>query len=150
MHYVDSKICITGNIFGPAQGANVIFRDRERHKAGFFVGLHIHQGDESFEVLEGKIRFTVNGVQKVCNPGAILFIPAGVEHGFLVLEDACLDVISQQKMGLIVKILAPDGTETFREVYLQDFPSSRVPPADKDYDTRQEVRHLYKTTQHLL
>ncbi|WP_224996179.1 cupin domain-containing protein [Cesiribacter sp. SM1] len=150
LYAVQSRMLEKGSIIGPEHGASKIFRERERHKSGFFVGLHSHQGDESFEVLEGKIRFTAAGEQKECGPGYVVFIPAGVEHGFYVVEDACLDVFSEQKMGLFIKVMDGDGSFRTEEVYVENFPSSRNPPPGQTYTSREHVRKLYQTTRHLL
>jgi mannose-6-phosphate isomerase-like protein (cupin superfamily) len=65
-------------LIGPADGARTIFRARERYPAGFFVGLRTHGGDESFEMREGHVRITVGAEQRVCGPGAVVFVPPGV------------------------------------------------------------------------
>lgn len=37
------------------------------------------------------------------------------------LKDACLDVFSEQKMGLFVMVLEKDGTSSVEEVYIETF-----------------------------
>jgi mannose-6-phosphate isomerase-like protein (cupin superfamily) len=137
-------------LIGPADGARTIFRARERYPSGFFVGLHTHRGDESFEVRGGEVRFTVGAEQRVCGPGAIVFVPAGVRHGFVAERDAVVDVFSEQQMGLYVVVLDPDGTEREEEIFMENFPSSHTPPPGQGYTPRARIRLLYATTRHLL
>ena len=137
-------------IFGADEGARTIFRARKRYPAGFFVGLHTHDGDESFEVREGKMRITVSDEQRVCEPGMVVIVPPGVRHGFVAETDAVVDIISEQKMGLYVVVIDPDGSERIEEIYMQNFPSSHDPPAGQDWTPREHIRAVYATTRHLL
>jgi quercetin dioxygenase-like cupin family protein len=45
---------------------------------------HIHTDtSEAFYVLEGEYEMTVDGQITTCGPGSLVFIPPGVEHGFV-------------------------------------------------------------------
>lgn len=149
MAFIDAGSIRKGLLIGAEHGARTLFRERARFPAGFFVGLHTHQGDESFEVKEGRVRFTAGGEQKECGPGEIVFVPSGVEHGFLVLTDTCLEIFSQQRMGLHVVVLESDGTRRVEEIFMEGFPSSNPPP-DGRWTPRERIRALYATTRHLL
>lgn len=139
-----------GPLIGPADGARTIFRTRERFRAGLFVGLHTHRRDESFEVRGGEVRFTVGADQGVCGPGAIVVVPAGVRHGFVAESPAVVDVFSEQRMGVYVVVLGPDGSEREEEVFMEGFLASRAPPPGQAYTARERIRALYATTRHLL
>jgi quercetin dioxygenase-like cupin family protein len=127
-------------LIGPANGASAIFRAREHFEPGVFVGLHTNRGDESFEVRSGHVRFTVGAEQRVCGPDTIIFVPAGVRHGFLAETAATVDVFSEQRMGVYVVVLEPDGTERDEEVFMAGFPSSHAPPAGQGYTPRERIR----------
>jgi quercetin dioxygenase-like cupin family protein len=43
---------------------------------------HNHPWDEAYYILEGAVRFTIDGRETVANPGDFLFVPAGTLHGF--------------------------------------------------------------------
>lgn len=137
-------------LIGPGDGARALFRERARYPAGFFVGLHTHDGDESFEVREGRVRFTAGGERRTCGSGAIVFVPAGVEHGFEVEEETLIDIFSQQDMGLYVVVMDPDGSRRMEEIYMQGFPSTHAPPDGRSWTPREHFRALYATTRHLL
>ncbi len=98
----------------------------------------------------GHVRFVADGDQRVCGPGAIVFVPAHVRHGFVVETDAVIDVFSQQRMGIYVVVLEPDGAERVEEVFMAGFPSSNDPPDGQPYTSREHIRALYATTRHLL
>ena len=139
-----------GTLIGPGHGARTIFRARERFEAGFYVGLHRHHGDESFEVLSGNVRFTAGIEQQVCGPGTIVFVPAGVRHGLVAETATTVDVFSEQDMGVYVVVLEPDGAEREEEIFMEGFPSSHAPPAGQGWTPRRHIRALYATTRHLL
>jgi hypothetical protein len=150
MSFVDGTDPTPRMLIGPADGACAIFRERARYATGFFVGLHTHRGDESFEVREGRVRFTAGGEQRTCGPGAIVFVPAGVEHGFEIEEEALIDIFSQQDMGLYVVVIDPDGSRREEEVFMEGFPSTHTPPPGQAWTPRPHIRALYATTRHLL
>lgn len=137
-------------LIGPADGARAIFRERAHYPEEFFVGLHTHRGDESFEVREGRVRFAAADERRTCGPGSIVFVPAGVEHGFVVEARAVIDIFSQQDMGLYVVVQEPDGPRRTEEVFMEGFPSTHTPPAGRDWTPRAHIRALYATTRHLL
>jgi hypothetical protein len=146
MPFIDPAERPVGVLIGPAEGARVLFRARERHAAGFFVGLHRHEGDETFEVRAGAVRFTVGREQRACGPGMLAVAPAGVRHGFVVLEDCVLDVVSQQDMGLVVVERLADGSEREVEVFMEGFPSSHRPPPGEPWTPGARIRELYAST----
>jgi quercetin dioxygenase-like cupin family protein len=52
--------------------------------------LHSHPQDETFYVLEGKVRVWVDALDApapICEAGAAIFVPGGTPHSFLVLSD---------------------------------------------------------------
>ena len=123
-------------LIGPADGARTIFRTRERFRAGAFVGLHTHRGEESFEVRSGALRFTVATEQRVCGPGTVIFVPAGVRHGFVAESDAVVDVFSEQRMGVYVVVRERGGGEREEEIFIEGFPSSHPPPPSRPTASR--------------
>jgi quercetin dioxygenase-like cupin family protein len=52
---------------------------------GFGPPLHVHDdAAEAFYVLEGEYRMHVDGTEHTCPTGSFLYVPAGVEHTFVV------------------------------------------------------------------
>jgi quercetin dioxygenase-like cupin family protein len=133
-------------LVGPADGARRVFRQRAHYAAGFFVGLHAHRGDETFEVREGTVRFTVGDERRQCGPGTVVIVPPGVMHGFVAETDTVIEIFSEQAMGLYVLVHEPDGDERTEEVYMEGFPSSHAPPPGAGWTPRAHIRALYDTT----
>ena len=53
--------------------------------AGFGPPLHVHRdAAEAFYVLEGEYVIFIDGGETICPAGSLIFIPAGIEHGFRV------------------------------------------------------------------
>ena len=64
---------------------------------------HRHpKSDEVFVILQGRLRFWCAGETSECTAGELFYIPAGVEHAFVVLERAQW-----------IAILSPGGLESF-------------------------------------
>jgi len=150
MAFIDGSDPTPRMLIGPADGARAIFRERARYPAGFFVGLHTHRGDESFELREGRMRFAVGEERRTGGPGSIVFVPAGVEHGFVAETEVVVDIFSQQDMGLYVVVCEPDGSRRTEEVFMEGFPSTHTPPAGQGWTPREHIRALYATTRALL
>ena len=47
-------------------------------------GLHYHDQDEGFYVIDGEITYVANGEQLVARQGSFVWIPRGTAHGFRV------------------------------------------------------------------
>lgn len=54
----------------------------ERIGPGDRIPLHEHTVEEVFFLDEGTIEVTLGGERQTVEPGAVIFIPAGVPHGF--------------------------------------------------------------------
>lgn len=54
---------------------------------GKMTPLHAHPIAESFYLLQGTIRYHIDGVDHVLEPGDFVMVPAGVAHAFLVESD---------------------------------------------------------------
>jgi len=68
---------------------------------------HIHQReDETFQVLEGEYEFTCGGKTFIAKPGATVFGPRGIPHGYRYLG---------QTSGRILLIVTPAGIEQWFE-----------------------------------
>jgi quercetin dioxygenase-like cupin family protein len=64
-------------------------------KRGALVPLHAHPSEQLTYVLQGALKFLVNGEEIVVREGEVLLIPSMVEHQAEALEDTFdLDVFS--------------------------------------------------------
>jgi quercetin dioxygenase-like cupin family protein len=87
---------------------------------GSHVPRHSHVSEQLTYVLEGSLRFLIDGQQIVVNAGEILVIPAWVEHEATAVEHTVeLDIFSPIRQDWL------DGTDT----YFQRDPGG--PPASK-------------------
>lgn len=57
-------------------------------KRGALVARHAHDSEQMTYVLDGALRFTVDGEDLVARAGEVVLIPSGVPHQIEVLEDA--------------------------------------------------------------
>jgi quercetin dioxygenase-like cupin family protein len=137
-------------LVGPADGANRLLVSRSEWPAGFFVGLHRHDGEEAFYVLQGNVRFTVDGKQILCGPGDTATVPTGAEHGFTVLADAVILVIREQILQSIAVQIDEGGTRREIEIFQYGPPWSKDPPPEIGLTSAEDVRSIYLTTKHLL
>lgn len=50
--------------------------------------VHTHPQDETFYVLEGKVVvWAGDAEEQTCDPGAVVYVPGGVQHAFRVVSD---------------------------------------------------------------
>jgi quercetin dioxygenase-like cupin family protein len=64
-------------------------------KRGAIVPMHAHESEQLTYVLQGALKFVVNGEEIVVREGEVLHIPAHVDHQAEALEDTFdLDVYS--------------------------------------------------------
>jgi quercetin dioxygenase-like cupin family protein len=88
---------------------------------GFASPYHLHHGeDESFYVVEGRMTFVVDGQAITAGPGAFLFGPRLVPHGFRVEGDT---------LARLLLLATPGGFEQFVVELSQPAPAAGAPPA---------------------
>jgi quercetin dioxygenase-like cupin family protein len=64
-------------------------------KRGALIPLHRHASEQMTYVLQGALRFLVDGEELIVREGEVLHVPAGVEHQCEALEDTFeLDVFT--------------------------------------------------------
>jgi quercetin dioxygenase-like cupin family protein len=98
-----------------------LFRAEGTFRPGGFAGVeHVHPNqDEHFEVLEGKAKFTVEGVERVLGIGDTIEVPAGTSHTF---GNAGVD-----EMRVVFEFRpAPGSTARFYELYFGFAQEGRV------------------------
>lgn len=66
----------------PDQGAIEVQRD----VAGKEHAWHRHDTDETLVILDGRVRFYWDGGEKICGPGTVISLPAGMLHGSVALD----------------------------------------------------------------
>ena len=78
-------------------------------KPGGGAPMHIHEReDETFHVIEGEYEFTCGGETFIAKPGATVFGPRGIAHGYRYLGDT---------PGKLLLVVTPSGIEDwFAEV----------------------------------
>ena len=54
---------------------------------GASIHEHFHPQEEVYEVIEGELEVTIDGVAQVARPGLVAIIPAGVRHSLKALTD---------------------------------------------------------------
>src|SRR5215469_1824922 len=64
-------------------------------KKGGIVPEHFHESEQLTYILEGALKFTIEGKEIVVNKGQVLLIPSNVPHSAEALEDVVdLDIFS--------------------------------------------------------
>ena len=73
-------------------------------KKGCFVPMHSHVNEQLTYVVEGALRFRIDGKEITVSAGEVLCIPPNVPHEALALEDAVdLDIFSPPRADWINK-----------------------------------------------
>src|SRR5947207_2795466 len=71
-----------------AQSGGVICLFEHAASRGKTTPLHLHpDSDETVYVFEGELRFHIDGVEHLAGPGAVVWVPRGTPHAFLVTSD---------------------------------------------------------------
>ena len=69
-------------------------------KRGALVPMHVHESEQMTYILQGALRFLIDGEEITVREGEVLHIPPGVEHQAEALEDTFeLDVFSPLRRG---------------------------------------------------
>lgn len=66
--------------------ANMTFAHYE-FKRGSSIHEHFHPQEEVYEVIEGELEVTIDGVAEILRPGLVAIVPAGVCHSVKALTD---------------------------------------------------------------
>ena len=54
---------------------------------GSSIHEHLHPQEEVYEVIEGELELTIDGVAQITRPGLVAIVPAGVRHSVKALTD---------------------------------------------------------------
>src|ERR1700747_957507 len=54
---------------------------------GASIHEHFHPQEEVYEVIEGELEVTIDGVAQIVRPGVVAVVPAGVRHSVKALTD---------------------------------------------------------------
>jgi quercetin dioxygenase-like cupin family protein len=54
---------------------------------GSSIHEHFHPEEEVYEVIEGELEVTIDGVAKIARTGVVAIVPAGVRHSVKALTD---------------------------------------------------------------
>lgn len=84
--------------------------------------VHLHFGEELLHVLSGRLLVRVKDDRRECGPGDVIAVPAGVWHGFRVLEETVLEVVAEQGIGTVHPVRRADGHVDLVEVHREDMP----------------------------
>jgi quercetin dioxygenase-like cupin family protein len=107
-----------------------------RHPAGFSPPPHVHQNeDEAFYVLTGRLVAQLGEQQIAAEKGSFLWLPRGVQHGYVVGDEPCSMLI----------ITTPAGFERFvAEVGTPTATTDRLPePREPDVPRLMEIAGRY-------
>jgi quercetin dioxygenase-like cupin family protein len=54
---------------------------------GASIHEHFHPQEEVYEVIEGELEVTIDGVAQIARPGLVAIVPSGVRHSIKALTD---------------------------------------------------------------
>jgi quercetin dioxygenase-like cupin family protein len=93
--------------------------------AGFGPPRHVHmREDEIFHVLDGDVRFEIDGRQRLAGPGTTIWMPRGVPHGFRV----------ESPVATMLGIITPGDYEHLFRALGTPAQARTLPPAGTDLD----------------
>jgi len=56
-------------------------------KRGSSIHEHLHSQEEVYEVIEGELELTIDGVKQIARPGGVGIVPSNVRHSVKALTD---------------------------------------------------------------
>lgn len=62
-------------------------------KRGSSIHEHFHDEEEVYEVIEGELEITVDGVLQIARPGVVAIVPANVRHAVKAVTDGRVIVV---------------------------------------------------------
>jgi quercetin dioxygenase-like cupin family protein len=80
----------------PDQGCIEVQRD----VAGKEHAWHKHDTDETLVILEGRVRFYWDQGERICSPGTVISLPAGMLHGSVALDGGATYLIAFHQVDL--------------------------------------------------
>ncbi len=60
---------------------------------GSAIHEHFHPQEEVYEVIEGELELTIDGMSKIARPGLVAIVPAGVRHSVKALTDGTAIIV---------------------------------------------------------
>jgi quercetin dioxygenase-like cupin family protein len=60
---------------------------------GSSIHEHFHPQEEVYEVIEGKLEVTVDGVSQIARPGLVAIVPSNVRHSVKALTDGRVIIV---------------------------------------------------------
>jgi quercetin dioxygenase-like cupin family protein len=63
-----------------------------RFARGSSIHEHFHPQEEVYEVIEGELEITIDGVTQVARPGVVAIVPGNVSHSVKALTGAAIIV----------------------------------------------------------
>jgi quercetin dioxygenase-like cupin family protein len=64
---------------------------------GASIHEHYHPEEEVYEVLEGELELTIEGVPQLAKPGMVAIVPSNARHSVKALSDGRLIVIDHPR-----------------------------------------------------
>ncbi|HLX73778.1 MAG TPA: cupin domain-containing protein [Terriglobales bacterium] len=56
-------------------------------KCGSSIHEHFHAQEEVYEVIEGELELTIDGMRQIARPGVVGIVPSNVRHSVKALTD---------------------------------------------------------------
>ncbi len=56
-------------------------------KRGSSIHEHFHPQEEVYEVIEGELELTIDGIAEIARPGVVAIVPANVRYSVKALTD---------------------------------------------------------------
>jgi quercetin dioxygenase-like cupin family protein len=62
-------------------------------RRGAAIHEHFHPEEEVYEVIEGELEITLDGVSQIARPGVVAIVPGGVRHSVKALTDGRVIIV---------------------------------------------------------
>ena len=82
------------------------------------------------------------GEQRLCTPGQLVVVPAGVLHGFHVQTETVLEVVAEYDIGTLYPVRSAFGEVELIEVHRPDMPWGRPPPDGQNWTSDEHLRQI--------
>lgn len=68
-------------------------------RRGASIHEHHHPQEEIYEVIEGELEMTIDGVTQIASPGLIAIVPSNVLHSVKALTDGRVIIVDYPRRG---------------------------------------------------